>query len=117
MGTKGVLLAPYYANQFTDFLTQEKTLDTEVNIVRFSKRYKSLLDKKHCKDATNRHDWRQELIPASEFIISSELCISNLTIKNMYPPELTAPMKAQLVQAGFDSLENVAAVDSAPKYK
>lgn len=31
----------------------------------------------------------------------------------MYPPELTAPMKAQLVQAGFDSLENVAAVDSA----
>lgn len=47
LGTKGVLLAPYYANQFTDFLSQEKTLDAEVNIVRFSKRYrKSLLDKK-----------------------------------------------------------------------
>lgn len=31
----------------------------------------------------------------------------------MYPPELTAPMKAQLVQSGFESLETPAAVDAA----
>jgi putative YphP/YqiW family bacilliredoxin len=31
----------------------------------------------------------------------------------MYPPELTAPMKAQLVQAGFESLETPEAVDAA----
>ena len=31
----------------------------------------------------------------------------------MYPPELTAPMKEQLVSAGFESLENVEAVDQA----
>ncbi len=30
----------------------------------------------------------------------------------MYPPELTAPMKAELVSAGFDSLETVDAVDN-----
>lgn len=29
----------------------------------------------------------------------------------MYPPELTTPMKAELVSAGFDSLETVEAVD------
>jgi len=31
----------------------------------------------------------------------------------MYPPELTMPMKQQLVAAGFDSLETVDAVDQA----
>ncbi|MCG8577635.1 MAG: BrxA/BrxB family bacilliredoxin [Flavobacteriales bacterium] len=31
----------------------------------------------------------------------------------MYPPELTTPMKEQLVAAGFESLESVDAVDSA----
>ena len=31
----------------------------------------------------------------------------------MYPPELTTPMKEELVTAGFDSLETVDAVDSA----
>ncbi|MFT4600112.1 MAG: putative YphP/YqiW family bacilliredoxin [Arenicella sp.] len=31
----------------------------------------------------------------------------------MYPPELTVPMKQQLVAAGFDSLETVEAVDQA----
>ncbi|OIQ27418.1 MAG: hypothetical protein BM555_06110 [Crocinitomix sp. MedPE-SWsnd] len=31
----------------------------------------------------------------------------------MYPPELTMPMKQQLVAAGFDSLETVEAVDQA----
>ncbi|MBK9190144.1 MAG: FAD-dependent oxidoreductase [Crocinitomicaceae bacterium] len=47
LGTKGVLLAPYYAKHFADFLAEDKTLDAEVNITRFAKRYrKSLLDKK-----------------------------------------------------------------------
>ena len=47
LGTKGVLLAPFYANHFADFLTEDKALDDEVNISRFAKRYrKSLLDKK-----------------------------------------------------------------------
>lgn len=31
----------------------------------------------------------------------------------MYPPELTAPMKAQLTSAGFESLETSQAVDQA----
>lgn len=31
----------------------------------------------------------------------------------MYPPELTLPMKQQLVEAGFESLETADAVDSA----
>jgi len=31
----------------------------------------------------------------------------------MYPPELTIPMKQQLVEAGFDSLESSEAVDQA----
>ncbi|MCB9225011.1 MAG: BrxA/BrxB family bacilliredoxin [Crocinitomicaceae bacterium] len=31
----------------------------------------------------------------------------------MYPPELTIPMKQQLIGAGFDSLETVEAVDQA----
>ena len=31
----------------------------------------------------------------------------------MYPPELTMPMKQQLVAAGFDSLETAEAVDQA----
>ena len=30
----------------------------------------------------------------------------------MYPPELTAPMKAELVNAGFESLETTDAVDN-----
>lgn len=31
----------------------------------------------------------------------------------MYPPELTAPMKAQLTEAGFESLESPESVDKA----
>lgn len=31
----------------------------------------------------------------------------------MYPPELTIPMKQQLIAAGFDSLETIDAVDQA----
>ncbi len=31
----------------------------------------------------------------------------------MYPPELTAPMKSQLVEVGFESLETTDAVDAA----
>lgn len=38
MGTKGILIAPYYANQFSDFLAETSLLDTEVNINRFQKK-------------------------------------------------------------------------------
>lgn len=47
LGTKGVLLAPYYANHFCDYFLEGKSLDNEVNIQRFAKRYrKSLAEKK-----------------------------------------------------------------------
>ena len=36
LGTKGVLIAPYYANQFCDSLENGSTLDKEVNIERYS---------------------------------------------------------------------------------
>ena len=39
LGTKGVSLAPYYANQFADTLCRETELDTEVNISRFFSLY------------------------------------------------------------------------------
>lgn len=35
MGTKGVMLAPYFANQFFDFLENNLPLDKEVDIARF----------------------------------------------------------------------------------
>lgn len=35
LGTKGVMLAPYFANAFCDYLLEGKTLETEVNILRF----------------------------------------------------------------------------------
>lgn len=35
MGTKGVMLAPYFANQFFDFLENNLPLNTEVDIARF----------------------------------------------------------------------------------
>lgn len=35
LGTKGVMLAPYFANQFVDFLLNGTPLDNEVNINRF----------------------------------------------------------------------------------
>lgn len=35
MGTKAVMLAPYFANQFTEFLEHDLALDEEVNISRF----------------------------------------------------------------------------------
>lgn len=35
LGTKGVMIAPYYADQFSDFLQGKTTLDEEVNISRF----------------------------------------------------------------------------------
>ncbi|HEX8547780.1 MAG TPA: FAD-dependent oxidoreductase [Cytophagaceae bacterium] len=36
LGTKGVSIAPYFANQFLDFLEAGKKLDQEVNINRFN---------------------------------------------------------------------------------
>ncbi len=36
LGTKGVMLAPYYAKQFADFLTKDSEIDDEVNLKRFS---------------------------------------------------------------------------------
>lgn len=39
--------------------------------------------------------------------------INNKTNQDMYPPELTMPMKQQLVEAGFKSLETTEAVDEA----
>jgi len=39
LGTKGVLLAPYFARQMADFLLGIGQLETEVNINRFRKRY------------------------------------------------------------------------------
>lgn len=35
LGTKGVSLAPYFANQFTQYLVNQSALDKEVNIERF----------------------------------------------------------------------------------
>lgn len=35
MGTKGVMLAPFFANQFANFLENSTPLDKEVNITRF----------------------------------------------------------------------------------
>lgn len=35
MGTKGVMLAPYFAKQFAEFLENKSALDKEVNIARF----------------------------------------------------------------------------------
>lgn len=37
MGTKGVMLAPYFANQFSDFLEEKNTLNKEIDIQRFVK--------------------------------------------------------------------------------
>lgn len=39
LGTKGVLLAPYYASHFAEFFLNDKELDDEVNIQRFYKRF------------------------------------------------------------------------------
>ncbi|MBK7127831.1 MAG: FAD-binding oxidoreductase [Crocinitomicaceae bacterium] len=38
LGTKGVLLAPYYANQLAEFLVHGHQPDDDVNVSRFSKR-------------------------------------------------------------------------------
>jgi hypothetical protein len=35
MGTKAILLAPYYAKQFTQFLIGKTELNPDVNIARF----------------------------------------------------------------------------------
>ncbi len=40
MGTKGVMLAPYFAKHFFDFLEKNIPLDKEVNIVRFGATFK-----------------------------------------------------------------------------
>lgn len=37
LGTKGIMIAPYYANQLCDFIFQDGGLDEEVNIKRFRK--------------------------------------------------------------------------------
>jgi len=39
LGTKGVSLAPYFANQFVEFLLERKPLDEKVNIQRFERYY------------------------------------------------------------------------------
>lgn len=39
LGSKGVSLAPYFAKHFTEFLTEEKELASEVNINRFASLY------------------------------------------------------------------------------
>ncbi|MEM9671248.1 MAG: FAD-dependent oxidoreductase [Bacteroidota bacterium] len=39
LGTKGVSLTPYFANQFVEFLLEQKPLDEEVNIQRFERYY------------------------------------------------------------------------------
>lgn len=39
MGTKGVMIAPYYAHQLIEFIDKNQALDEEVNIERFSKHY------------------------------------------------------------------------------
>lgn len=39
LGTKGVMLAPYYSNQFADFMLELGPLDEEVNIKRFHRRF------------------------------------------------------------------------------
>jgi glycine/D-amino acid oxidase-like deaminating enzyme len=36
LGTKGVMLAPYFANQLIDHLEKEQTIDPEVDLSRFS---------------------------------------------------------------------------------
>lgn len=40
LGTKGVSLAPYFANQFTQHLVNQSALDSEVNIERFYSNFK-----------------------------------------------------------------------------
>jgi hypothetical protein len=37
MGTKGCSLAPFFASQLTEHLCQQKALDPEVDIRRFTK--------------------------------------------------------------------------------
>jgi glycine oxidase len=44
LGTKGVMLAPYFAQQFVDFLVSDKPLDDEVNILRLKKDIRILTD-------------------------------------------------------------------------
>jgi len=39
MGSKGVMLAPYFAKQFVDHIYDDSELDTEVNLNRFVKRF------------------------------------------------------------------------------
>lgn len=41
MGTKGYMLAPFFANHFYEFFTTNTALDKEVNIERFYKKYYS----------------------------------------------------------------------------
>jgi len=42
LGTKGVSLAPFFANNFCDYLETGKELDASVNINRFQKLYYTL---------------------------------------------------------------------------
>lgn len=44
LGTKGVLLAPYFALQMADFLEEKGEIEAEVNINRFRKRYRKDLE-------------------------------------------------------------------------
>lgn len=39
LGSKGVMIAPYYADQFIEHLTQREPLDPEVDLQRFSKKH------------------------------------------------------------------------------
>ncbi|MCT4579929.1 MAG: FAD-binding oxidoreductase [Flavobacteriales bacterium] len=39
LGSKGVQLAPYYAKRMSEFLLDDRTLEKEINITRFTKKY------------------------------------------------------------------------------
>jgi uncharacterized protein YqgC (DUF456 family) len=39
LGTKGVMLAPFFANQFAEHLVNNQELNEEVDIIRYSDLY------------------------------------------------------------------------------
>ena len=42
LGTKGAMLAPYYANQLCELITDGKETDSDVNIRRFNSLFQGL---------------------------------------------------------------------------
>ena len=41
MGTKGIMIAPYFAKQLVDFIYEGKSIAQEVDLGRFMKRYRA----------------------------------------------------------------------------